>query len=207
MRKALSVFVALLCYLGLLYGDQTSRNEGTIAAQRDPKTARPAVVGGAPIDPKTYVIGPEDVLMIKVWREPEISGNAIVRPDGKISMQLLSEIQAAGLTPETLGGNIAEGLSKFYTHPEVSVAVVQVQSKKYFIMGEVQKTGAFPLVVPTTVMEALVNAGGFRDFANTKNILIMRGNQRFKFNYKDVVRGKNLEQNILLQSGDQIVIR
>lgn len=167
---------------------------------------KPPLVGGAPIDPKTYVIGPEDVLVVRVWREPEISGQVVVRPDGKISMQLLNEMQAAGLTPERLSANITEGLSKFYTHPEVTVAVTTVNSRKYFIIGEVQKTGSFPLVVPTTVMEALVNAGGFRDFAKTKKIMIIRGTQRFKFNYKEVIEGKKLEQNILLQPGDQIVV-
>lgn len=166
----------------------------------------PPVVGGAPIDPKTYIIGPEDSLLIRIWREPDLSGPVMVRPDGRISLQLLNEIQAAGLTPEQLTQKVAEGLSKYMTHPEVSVAVQQVNSKKYFIIGEIQKPGSYPLTIPTTVLEALVNAGGFRDFANTKKIVIMRGPKRFTFNYKDVTKGKHMEQNILLESGDQIIV-
>jgi len=111
------------------------------------------------------------------------------------------------LTPEKLGENIAEGLSKVMKRPEVSVSVQQVNSSKYFIQGEVFRTGAFPLIGPTRVLEALSNTGGFKDFANTKNIVILRGEgQRFKFNYKEVIQGKKMEQNIFLESGDQIIV-
>jgi polysaccharide export outer membrane protein len=158
------------------------------------------------IDPKNYVIGPEDILFVAVWREPELSGQRAVRPDGKISLQLIGEVQAAGLTPEQLGANVAEGLSKYMTRPEVTVGLQQVNSKKYFISGEVLRPGAYPLLNQTTVLQALVNAGGFRDFANTKKIIILRGDERFKFNYKEVIKGKRMEQNILLQNGDQIII-
>ena len=92
------------------------------------------------------------------------------------------------------------------TQPEVNVAVLQVNSKKYFIIGEVQKPGSYPLTVPTTVLEALVNAGGFRDFANPKKIIVLRAGERFKFNYKEVIAGKKMEQNIKLESGDQIIV-
>jgi len=163
-------------------------------------------VGGAPVDPKAYVIGPEDMLSIRVWREPELSGQFPVRPDGKISLPLVGEIQASGLTPESLGANIATGLEKVMTHPEVTVGVDRVNSKKYFIQGEINKPGAYPLAIPTTVLEALVNAGGFRDFANTKKIIVLRGTQRLKFNYHEVTKGKKMDQNILLQNGDQIIV-
>jgi len=166
----------------------------------------PADAAGAPINAKTYVIGAEDVLAIKVWNEPQLTAAYIVRPDGKISMPLAGEIVAAGQTPEKLGADITEALSKTINHPDVSVSIQQVNSKKYFIMGEVQKTGSFPLLIPTTVMEALVNAGGFRDFAKKSNIVIIRGVQRFKFNYNSVYKGKNREQNIQLEAGDQIVV-
>lgn len=159
------------------------------------------------MDPNAYVIGPEDVLVIRVWREPELSGQLPVRPDGKISLQLVNEVQAAGLTPEQLATNIAEGLGKVMTRPEVSVSVLQVNSKKYFISGEVQRPGAYPLLIPTTVVEALVNGGGFRDFANQKDIVIVRGSERFKFNYKDFAKGKHGDKNILLQHGDHILVR
>jgi polysaccharide biosynthesis/export protein len=168
--------------------------------------AAAAHAAGAPINAKTYVIGAEDVLFIKVWNEAQLTAAYIVRPDGKISMPLAGEVVAAGLTPEKLGADITEALSKSINHPDVSVSIQQVNSKKYFIMGEVQKTGSFPLLIPTTVLEALVNAGGFRDFAKKSSIVIIRGAQRFKFNYNNVYKGKNREQNILLEPGDQIVV-
>jgi polysaccharide biosynthesis/export protein len=176
------------------------------AGQPAPPASVPPASVPSVVDTKTYVIGAEDVLRVLVWREPDLSGTFSVRPDGKISLPLVNEVQAAGLTPEKLSTTIGQGLMKYMTHPEVSVAVQQVMSKKYFIMGEVQKTGSFPLLIPTTVLEALVNAGGFRDFANTKKITIMRGTQRFYFNYKEVIKGKNREQNILLETGDQIIV-
>jgi polysaccharide export outer membrane protein len=160
----------------------------------------------AHVDPSGYVIGAEDVLMIRVWREPELSGQLSVRPDGKISLPLIGETTAAGLTPEALAADIGKSLTKFMNRPEVTVGVLQVNSKRYFIQGEVQKPGAYTLTVPTTVLEALVNAGGFRDFANTKKIRVMRGSQVFKFNYKEVTQGKHLEQNIQLHAGDQIIV-
>jgi polysaccharide export outer membrane protein len=143
---------------------------------------------------------------LRVWREPELSGQFPVRPDGKISLPLVNEVVADGLTPEQLAETIAKGLSRYMTQPEVSVAVQQVNSKKYFIIGEVQKPGSYPLTVPTTVLEALVNAGGFRDFANPKKIIILRKGQRLKFNYKEVIAGKKMEQNIALENGDQIIV-
>lgn len=167
--------------------------------------AKPAKA--AVVDPNAYIIGAEDVLVIRVWREPELSGQLPVRPDGKISLQLVNEVQAAGLTPEQLGATIAEGLAKVMTRPEVSVSVLQVNSKKYFISGEVQRPGAYPLLIPTTVVEALVNGGGFREFANQKDIVIVRGKERFKFNYKDFAKGKGSDKNIMLQHGDHILVR
>jgi len=168
------------------------------------KTAPPSPA--APVDPKAYIIGAEDVISIRVWREPENSGQFTVRPDGKISVPLLGEIQAAGLTPERLSVSIAEGLQKVMVHPEVTVGVERVNSKKYYIQGEVMKPGGYPLVIDTTVLEALVNAGGFREFANTKKIIILRGSERIKFNYHDVTKGKKMEQNILVKPGDQIIV-
>ncbi|MEX2263981.1 MAG: polysaccharide biosynthesis/export family protein [Bryobacteraceae bacterium] len=178
--------------------------------QTDPPPGEtPAAESVAPasaVDPKSYVIGPEDILAVRVWREPELSGQFPVRPDGKISLQLVNEIQAAGLTPEKLSGTIAEGLSKYMTRPEVSVAVLTVNSKKFYISGEVNRPGVFPLLNRTTILQALTNAGGFRDFANTKKIVVLRGSERFKFNYKDVIKGKKMEQNIQLENGDHIVV-
>src|SRR5579862_4151569 len=155
----------------------------------------------------TYLIGAEDVLQISVLHEAELTGPRPVQPDGKITLPLVQEITAAGLTPVQLEAAIVQELSKVMVNPVVSVAVVQVNSKKYFIQGEVQKPGAYSLVVPTTVLEGLVNAGGFRDFADLKHITILRGSTKLTFNYKEVRAGKNLKQNILLEPGDEIFVK
>jgi len=161
---------------------------------------------GAPVDPKTYKLGAEDVILVRVWREPELSGLNVIRPDGQITMPLIGDVPAAGLTPLELGAKITEKLSQFINRPEIIVLVQNVRSKRYYATGEVLRPGAYPLVVPTTVLEALTLAGGFREFANTKGITVLRGAKRFKFNYKDVIKGKNLSQNILIESGDYIIV-
>jgi polysaccharide biosynthesis/export protein len=130
-----------------------------------------------------------------------------VRPDGKITLPLIGDLQAGGLTPAALTENITEGYKRAgVLEPVVMVSVAQVNSKKYFVSGEVQRPGSYPLVVPTTVLEALAIAGGFRDYANTKNVLVMRGPKRYKFNYRDFTRGKNLGQDMFLESGDHIIV-
>lgn len=178
--------------------------------EKKPTPAPPAApVTAAAIDPKTFTIGPEDIILIRVWRDPEVSGSVLVRPDGKITLQLLGEIQAAGQTPESLTQMIYEGLSKLkqLEKSEVTVTVQQVNSRKYFVQGEVVRSGAFPLLVPTTVLEAIGLAGGFREFANTKKIVIIhRDGTQSRFNYKEVIHGKKKEQNIQMQPGDQIYV-
>lgn len=179
---------------------------GTV--ETDPgKIAQPAKPPEAPAD-GSYVIGAEDILVIQVWGDPRLSGEFLVRPDGRISLSLIGEVMAAGLSPSQLEKAVGDELKEkqILNNPQVAVQVKQINSKKYFLQGEVNKTGAFPLVVPTTVLEALVNAGGFRDFANEKKIEVIRGLQRFKFNYKDVIKGKHTEQNILLKPGDIIIV-
>jgi polysaccharide biosynthesis/export protein len=182
------------------------------APETDPiKLAKPnalgeKIVGGGPVTDNAYVIGAEDVLNISVWHEAELTRQLIVRPDGKVTLPLVGELTAAGLTLPQLGGAITEGLKKYINSPEVTVSVQAVNSKKYYIQGEVMRPGPYPLVVPTTVMEGLANASGFRDFANLRKITILRGTERLRFNYKEVRAGKHLEQNILLQPGDQIIV-
>ena len=181
------------------------------APETSPKTASPtetvAANAAAPVY-NSYVIGPEDVLLVRVWRDPEVSGPVVVRPDGKITLQLLGEIQAGGRTPEALTELVYDGLAKLKTldKSEVTVTVTSVNSKKYYVQGEVIKAGAYPLIAPTRVLDALVSAGGFREFANQKKILILRGAERLHFNYKEIIAGKNREQNIYLQPGDQIIV-
>ena len=161
---------------------------------------------GAAVDPNKYVLGSEDVIFIKTWREPDFTFQVAVRPDGKITVPLVGEVQAGGLTPQQLTTDLQESLSKFINKPDVTIFVTDVRSKKYFIDGQVNRAGSFPLVTPTTVLEALSNASGFKDFANTKKIKILRGAKSFRFNYKEVTSGKKQEQNIFLESGDHIIV-
>ncbi len=158
------------------------------------------------VDPNKYVIGAEDVLLVTVWREPDFTGTRVVRPDGKISMPLIGEVQAAGITPEQLGKDLTVALNKYVNKPDVLVSLQQVNSKKYYIDGGVNRPGEYRLVTPTTVLEALSQAGGFREFSNTKKIRILRGDKTLKFNYKQVSHGKKMDQNIFVESGDHIIV-
>jgi len=209
--------VLALGFGGMLASQQPAQEQQAPAAQTVPDKPDPAKAATQPadaqpataaplVDPKAYLIGAEDVISIHVWHEPENSGQFVVRPDGKVSVPLVGEIQAAGLTPERLSLNITESLRKIMVHPDVTVGVERVNSKKYYIQGEVNKPGSYPLMIDTTVLEALVNAGGFRDFANSKKIVILRGSERLKFNYREVTHGKKMEQNILVRPGDQIIV-
>jgi polysaccharide export outer membrane protein len=172
--------------------------------------ARAKTPASAPVDVKSYMIGAEDVLKILVWNQAGMSGEFIVRPDGRISMPLIGDVQAADRTPEELAADVMDKLKdgKILLDPNVSVQIAAVHSKKFYIEGEVNRPGAFDLVVPTTIMQGLVNAGGFRDFANQKKIVILRegGKKVLYFNYKDVSRGKHVEQNIWLLPDDHIIV-
>ena len=181
-----------------------SKPPASDAQSEPPKSGTPAV----PANDETYLIGPEDVLQVTVWADPRLSGTFLVRSDGRISMNLIGEVVATGKTPAKLGTEIEETLKEkeILKRPQVNVQVTQINSKQYSINGEVNRPGSFPLVVPTTIMKALVNAGGFRDFANKKKIEIMRGDQRLKFNWNEVIKGKKLEQNVYLQPGDIIIV-
>lgn len=156
---------------------------------------------------KPYIIGPLDVLFIRVWNNANLTGAVDVRPDGMLSLSLVGEVRADGLTVEQFKEILRMRLSEYFeNNPEVDVQVVKINSKKFYIYGEVGRQGEFPLIGKTTVMDALSNAGGFRDFANPKKIYVLRGTQKFKFNYKEVSNGKNLEQNITLENGDRIFV-
>ena len=171
--------------------------------------ALPTTAGvGESVDPNKYIIGPEDILAIQVWREPDFSKILAVRPDGKITLPLLGEIQAGGQTPIQLTKTVTDKLGNYVNRPDVTVIVEQVRSKRYYIDGEVTRPGEYTLVGPTRVLEALSKAGGFQEFANKKKIKILRneGKQTFKFNYKEVSRGKHLEENIELENGDHIIV-
>lgn len=155
---------------------------------------------------KAYVIGPLDVLDIRVWNDPKLSGLFDVRPDGIISMPLIGELRADGQTVAQLRETILQKLNTLMNSPEVNVQIARINSKRYFIFGEVARSGEFPLVAEITVLDALSNCGGFREFANPKKIYVLRGSKKLEFNYKDVSRGKNMEQNIVLENGDRIFV-
>jgi polysaccharide biosynthesis/export protein len=160
--------------------------------------------------PADYVIGPEDVLSIVFWREKEMSTEVVVRPDGKISVPLLKDMQAAGYTPDQLTAVLMKAASKFIGQPNATVVVKAINSRKVFIVGKVAKPGAFPLTGEMTVLQLIAVAGDVLEYAKSKNVVVVRktddGEQRFKFNYKDVLQGKNAGQNILLKPGDTVIV-
>jgi polysaccharide export outer membrane protein len=180
------------------------------APAKTPQGVRP-VIAGEIVPPPGYLIGPEDVLTVVFWREKDLSvESATVRPDGKITLPLLNDVHATGLTPDQLREQIQTAAGKYVTDPTVTVVVTKINSRKVFITGQVTRPGQYPLTGPTTVMQLIAIAGGVQEFANAKKILIMRaegGQQVAKpFNYQDVLNGKNLTQNIELQPGDTIIV-
>jgi polysaccharide export outer membrane protein len=158
----------------------------------------------------SYVIGSQDMLDVSVWREPDFSRTVPVRPDGKISLPLLNDMQAAGLTPSQLAAELTKSLNKFVTNPQVTIIVTQINSQRFYILGEAARPGAYTLIPEMTILQALSNAGGFTPYANSKKIYLLREEngkqQKLSFNYKDVVAGKRTEQNIVLKNGDTIVV-
>jgi len=161
--------------------------------------------------PDGYVIGVGDGLDINVWKEGELSKQVAVRPDGMITLPLVGEIKAIGLTPNQLQDQLTTSLQKVLSDPLVTVSVIAINSLSYNVMGNVQKPGYYPLVHPVTVLDAIALSGGFRDFAKVKKIYVLRAaasgkQQKLYFNYKDVIRGRNMAQNIWLEPRDTLVI-
>ena len=197
---ALKCFVVTIALLAGLVGAAGAQQ----AAVRPQPAATPAPVGA------DYVIGPEDLLLVSVWKNETLSRQLPVRPDGKISMPLLHDIQASGLTPLQLRDKIATALAEYMPSPEVSVTVLDVRSYRVSVLGEVQRPGVLQLKAPTTVLEALAMAGGFRDFASPSKIVIFRKDEagqtrRLRFNYNRAV-GNAGEENLPLRSGDVVVV-
>jgi len=156
-----------------------------------------------------YVIGPQDVLHVAVWKETDLTATLPVRPDGKISLPLLNDVQAAGLTPKGLADSVTEKLKKYIADPRVTVVVTEINSKRIYLLGEVLHAGATPMLPNMTVLQALSSAG-LNQFANTKGIYVLRtenGKQtKMPVNYKKIVKGEQIEQNYLLRPGDTIVV-
>jgi polysaccharide export outer membrane protein len=203
----LKPFVAALALVvgasvAIAYAQQASPSN--TAATAPPQAA-------APIPITDYVIGPEDMLQITVWKNESLSRALPVRPDGKISLPLLHDVQAAGLTPMQLQEKLAIALGEFMPNPEVSVTVTDVRSYRVSVLGEVQRPGVLQLKSDTTVLEAIALAGGFRDFASPGKIMILRKNgdgqaQKIPFNYNRVVKDNRGEGNVTLKSGDVVVV-
>jgi polysaccharide biosynthesis/export protein len=195
-------------------GAAKSKPSAAVAPAASPVTSTPsaavAPAGGYPLS-SDYVIGPEDMLQITVWKNEALSRTLPVRPDGKISMPLLYDIQAAGLTPMQLRDKIAGALGEFMPNPEVAVSVTDVRSYRVSVLGEVQKPGVLQLKADTTVLEAIALAGGFRDFASPSKITILRKDasgttSKIPFNYNRVVKDNRSQDNVTLKSGDVVVV-
>jgi polysaccharide biosynthesis/export protein len=210
-HKCVSLLILLLAVVGLnAQSPDQGKNTQPAASDGIPPASAPAVVEAGQ-QGKTYTIGNDDVLIISVWKEPDVSRTLPVRSDGKISLPLVGEVQATGQTPSQLEQTITGKLQNYITNPQVTVMVQQINSEKYNILGQVAKPGAYSLTQSTTVLDAIAAAGGFRDFAKQTKIYILRPNtkgeeSRILFNYKDVINGKHLEQNIKLESRDTVVV-
>ncbi len=167
---------------------------------------QPASGPGEPVNSSSYKIGAADVLNIHVWNEAEFSGPAVVHEDGMFTLPLVGDLKAGGMTPVEVEQEVTKALGKYVRQPLVTITVQQVGSKQYYMDGMINRPGEYPLVVPTTILEAVSKAGGIQAFANGKKIYVLRGSKRIPFNYKDVLRGKHMEQNIQLQPGDHVVV-
>ena len=207
MKKVMKV--ACLALLGLVTTATWAQSEDSNAAPRPEKPATAETHPAGPEVPPDYVVGADDTLHITVWKEPEMSATLPVRPDGKISLPLLDDVQAAGMTPMQLSASIKEKLKKYIADPRVTVVVTAMNSQRIFVAGEVNHPGAMALLPHMTMLQALSSAG-FTQFANVKGIYLLRtenGQQtKTPFNYKDVVKGNHPEQNIILKPGDTIVV-
>lgn len=215
-------FLVLLSVAAFAQSDSTSPSAPTAAATDKPADDKSKQAGNIQSDKSadaahaahsdsSYVIGSNDVLSVSVWKEPDISRSVPVRSDGKISLPLVGELQASGETPRQLEQEITKRLQNYISEPEVTVIVTDSKSQKINILGMVARPGAYLLTSTTTVLDAIAMAGGFKDFAKQKSVYVLRQapdgtQQRMPFNYKDVIKGKNAEQNVRLQAGDTVVI-
>lgn len=226
MKTMFSVRAVLMVLVPLLAGGLPLHAQGagapapTAPSTAKPTTAKPApapsaakppvaVPAGAPL-PADYVIGPEDILTIIFWREKDLSSEVIVRPDGRISLPVLQDVHATGLTPEQLRESLTKTAERFVEDPNVTVVVKEIKSRKVFITGEVTRPGPYNLTSPMTVIQLIAMAGGLLEYADAEGIVIMRtentAETSYKFNYKEVSKGRNLKQNIQLKPGDTVIV-
>ncbi len=192
-------------------GAQTAAAKGQGSPAAGNGTSAPTDVPAPGITPPSdYVIGPEDLLEVVFWREKDLSGQVMVRPDGMVSLPLINDVQAAGLTPEQFRLKLLEAAGRYVENPSAAVIVRTINSRKVYITGEVSKPGAYVLGGPMTVMQLITLAGSFSEYADTKNVSVVRleggKSVRHKFNYKDFARGKGNQQDIQLKPGDTVIV-
>jgi len=207
-QRSLSIALPIVLLAMPIWPQGSASNKAAVGAPTVAQLGNPSAKTAT--DDPNYVIGAQDLLDISVWKEPDLSRSVPVRPDGKISLPLLNDVQAAGLTPLELGAKITASLNKFVNNPQVTVIVNQINSQRIYILGEVARPGSYTLLPRMTVLQALSNAGGPGPFAKTKKIYLLRqenGKQdRLPFNYKEVIEGKQAERNVALMPGDVIVV-
>ncbi|HKW34586.1 MAG TPA: polysaccharide biosynthesis/export family protein [Candidatus Acidoferrum sp.] len=212
LRRLIIVGVAVFCSAAAgAKGQENSSHKAKVLPQKASADTNTSSAPSSASASASYIIGPGDLLAINVLHEPEVSQKVPVRMDGKITMPLIGEVQASGVVPVNLQETIAAKLHDYIKDAEVTVVVEEIKSRQFSVMGEVEHPGTFPLGRPTTVLEGLAQAGGFRDFAKVKNIHILRKTPEgttitLPFNYKQVSKGKNESENIQLQAGDTIIV-
>jgi len=181
-----------------------------VIPEQTPQASAGNPAPAATVVPPGYVIGADDLLSIRFWSDTQLSADVVVRPDGKISIPLLNDVQAAGLTPEQLNAALEKAASKYIAEPDATVIVREVRSRKVYVLGQVARPNTVTLNVDMNVLQVLTAVGGLLEYADKGNIIIVRAEngreRRFKFNYNDVVKGKNVQQNILLQPGDTVIV-
>ncbi len=197
---------ALLLAAVCCYSQSSASAAGPVPTPASPQGA-PSPVAGTNSD--SYVIGASDVLTVTVWNQPTLSGTILVRPDGMITVALIGDVQASGMTPLQLASQIATKLKKYYTDPNVSVVISQIHSKVVYLLGEVEKKGPVDMTPGMTLLNAIASAGGLTDYANTKKIYILHGEagkqEKIPVRYKDALKGISA-CNLILEPGDTIVV-
>lgn len=210
-RHIAAASLLLLCAAAPLAAQAPAASEpAKPAAGASAAPAAAPTVPAGPALPADYVIGAEDILSVVFWREREMSSDVLVRPDGRISLPLLNDVEVAGLTPDQVRERVIELAKKFVEEPSATVVVKQINSRKVYITGNVERPGPFPLLRPTTILQLISLAGGLKEFAKAGDIVVVRveGTQQatFPFNYDDVKNRKGLSQNILLKPGDTVIV-
>ena len=214
-QRNAKILLAIAGVWGLSAAMVSAQNKPEASQPTQTASAKPAADRPESVNPplkvgKDYVIGADDVLDVSVWKEQELTRTLQVRPDGKISMPLLGDVQAAGFTPAQLAQTVSERLKKYLTAPQVTVILTQINSQRVYVTGEVTRPGAYPVLPGMTILQAITSAGGLTQFANTKKIFLMRDENhvqtKYPFSYKEVLDGRKADENLTVKAGDTIVV-